>query len=380
MPAPYLVQTRNGLFQIVRASGADVPAPPAQEVELAQKINSCLDWVIDNPQESAGLQPQYAEVLRGIADEGLTRSENRDVRSARQKFDELYGSDSQERPRPPAPGAFTVRLGSDNEIIVTEVAGDQKATDDQFKFASELDRQDRLVRALYQHGEPDPRLRAIALAKSTKRLLWAAKIGLEGKQPNVTLARLAIQAVILDGIQEHGVTIRVNYLVALAKAYGVGAFAIAVASIVVILIGHGSTGLNAIMPPELIVPGLTMIQLTITMWSLCFGAWLSAAVRLEPDSPEVLDSIFRATFNANIRAIYILGFGFLAVLLLHKQVIVFSFGGGAPGSNSGFTTALVLHQLSAAILAGAFLGIGERTLPNAVVQRSANLIAALSPK
>ena len=56
---------------------------------------------------------------------------------------------------------------------------------------------------------------------------------------------------------------------------------------------------------------------------------------------------------------------------------MFSFGGS---ESSGFTTASVLSTLSGAILTGGFLGLGEALLPEAVIQRSANLIAALTPR
>jgi len=128
---------------------------------------------------------------------------------------------------------------------------------------------------------------------------------------------------------------------------------------------------------ELVIPGLRLTLLVIALAFLFFGAWLSAAARLEPDSAEVVASIFASTLNAGLRVIYVLGFGFLAVLLLYKQVIVFSFG--ASGEN-GFTSATVLGKLSGAILTGGFLGLGEALLPQTVIQRSASLIAAMTAR
>jgi len=97
-------------------------------------------------------------------------------------------------------------------------------------------------------------------------------------------------------------------------------------------------------------------------------------MRLEPDSPDVLDSIFRATFSADLRAIYVLAFSFIALIMLHKQVVVFSFG---QSYAAAFTTELVFKKLSAAVIGGVLLGLGESALPSVVGQKSANLIAAL---
>jgi len=95
---------------------------------------------------------------------------------------------------------------------------------------------------------------------------------------------------------------------------------------------------------------------------------------MQPDSPEVLDGIFTNTFTAPLRALFILGFGLLAILLLYKKAIVFSFG---PDEQAVFTSAQVLSTLSATLLTGAFLGLGEAALPNAVIQRSAGLVSSI---
>ena len=129
--------------------------------------------------------------------------------------------------------------------------------------------------------------------------------------------------------------------------------------------------------PEVVVPGLTLTLLLLALVSLSAGAWLSTASRLQPDSPEVLATIFSSTLVAPARAIIVVAFGFLAILLLYKRVIVFAFGGSGSG---GFTTSSVLTTLTGAILTGGFLGLGEALLPEAVIQRSANLIAALTPR
>ncbi|HXA21654.1 MAG TPA: hypothetical protein VNW90_05100 [Acetobacteraceae bacterium] len=69
------------------------------------------------------------------------------------------------------------------------------------------------------------------------------------------------------------------------------------------------------------------------------------------------------------------------MLLFYNEMIVFSFGPNGSGENaSPFTTALVFSRLSAAVLAGGQLGLGDVVLPSAVIARSANLVAALAPR
>jgi len=75
-----------------------------------------------------------------------------------------------------------------------------------------------------------------------------------------------------------------------------------------------------------------------------------------------------------------------ALLLLHKQVVVLSFGTVTQNTAAqlpdatGFKTHLALQDLGAAILTGGFLGLAERAVPASVLQRASNLAAALAPK
>jgi len=175
-------------------------------------------------------------------------------------------------------------------------------------------------------------------------------------------------------MQENGQQVRGAYLWDLAKSYGKAAVGVVVVAFAIYAATHTP---RVSVPQELVIPGLRLTLLVVALGFLFFGAWLSAAARLEPDSAEVVASIFASTLNAGFRVIYVLGFGLLAILLLYKQVIVFSFGASG---ESGFTSATVLGKLSGAILTGAFLGLGEALLPQTVIQRSASLIAAMTAR
>lgn len=96
---------------------------------------------------------------------------------------------------------------------------------------------------------------------------------------------------------------------------------------------------------------------------------------------EILTNLLATTTIPSIRVALVLGFGFLGLLLFYNEMIVFSFGPNGSGENaSQFTTALVFSRLSAAVLAGGQLGLGDVVLPSAVIARSANLVAALAPR
>lgn len=408
MAAPYTVREgEGGFFQLVPAVGDGVPQPTRKEAALARAVNGLVAWAHDHPDESKPLLPAFVDGLRAIAEQGLT-GEARDVAAARQRFQETYPSAAvpadagqgdaaqadatqsgaaqedatqadaaqpgpAERPAP-GQGSFTVALDND-QIVVTPVAG-TKPSDAQFAFAGELDRRERLIRAIFRSAVPRDAHRPSLLHRALERLAWAGELGLQGRDANVTLGQLAVQAVLLDTLQEHGATIRDAYLRRLAWAYaGWTVFLTALAILYMVVVGQIPP---ARLEPALAVPNLAVMLLIVAIWSLSFGAWLSAVLRVEPDSPEVLDSIVQTTLGPKLRAVYVLGFGVLALLLLHKGAVVFALG--RSGEGAAFTTEHVFRHLSAAILTGGFLGLGEAALPNAVVQRSAALVAALSPR
>jgi hypothetical protein len=377
LPGPYrIVDTGDGLFRLEPSPEKDAPRPTSEERALADAITGRLRWVRDRPVDSAAVMPAYANGLREIAETGLAADTGRDASTATETFKTHYGALDASAPEA-VTRAGSFRLVFDDqtkEIKIERVRGGTAPTEDQRNFIDELIRQERLIRALIQRGESDPTRRQEAMAKATTRLQWAGQLGLEGAESDVPLGRLALRGILADAMQESGQQVRAAYLWDLAKAYSLAAAGVLVVAILVYAVTH-TPWLS--WPQELVIPGLRLILLVIALCFLFFGAWLSAAARLEPDSAEVVASIFASTLNAGLRVVYVLGFGFLAILLLCKQVIVFSFG--ASGDN-GFTSATVLGKLSGAVLTGGFLGLGEALLPQTVIQRSASLIAAMTAR
>jgi hypothetical protein len=390
MPAPYKISdTQDGGFALTPVAGAS--ATP-QETALAEAIGKQLER-LGTPETAKALPADFAARLRAAAELGLTREDGRDAKKAMADLQTFitFGPkpDPAPEPKPPqkpdkktaaqaaaekpavAAGSFEVSVDPEtSEIYVDRVPGSPEPSDDQRAFLDELVEKERLINAIIDRGESKILAAKEAKAAAANRLGLAAKLGLEGAQPDLALARLAIDALVEDTMRSHGPKVRERYLWKMARTYAGGAAWVVVAAAVMIGLVE-----NDLLPGVFALPAIKSALLAVTLISLLTGAWLSAAQRLRPDSPEVLTEIFSETLNVRIRMALVLGFGFLVVLLLYKQVVVFSFG-----STTGFSTENVLEKLSAAILTGALLGISERALPGAIVERSASLVSALTKK
>lgn len=374
MAAPYTLVDRpaDGSFDLSRNTAADAAAPTAEELGLANAIIGRLEWVRNNPTQIDDAAA-FTAALRAIAEAGLTRDAGRDVAAARQHFSGQFGDLQPAAVGAPA-GSFRVYLDG-GEIRVERPTGSPEPTEDQRRFLSELIQQERLIRGLYERGTEDAVRTAQRLQAVIQRLAWAAGLGLEA-QPDVALARLAVQGVFADAIQENGAGVRGAYLRELARAYAVAISGLVALTLLFYAVTRWLGASRAFQ-----VPGETLGLMDMALLSLAVGGWLIAAYRLQPDSPEILTNLFATTTSSSIRVALVLGFGFLGLLLFYKEVIVFSFGPSGSGENaSPFTTALVFSRLSAAVLAGGLLGLGDVALPSAVIARSANLVAALAPR
>jgi hypothetical protein len=372
-PAPFqLEQDSTGRLRLTGTGAVSNDT----ESELAAKLNAAFDYAAAAP---TAMQ-RFLKPFRDIAELGLTGT-TRDIGKANEKLaalnlgPQVFAGKQGVTGAAPAPhkGAFTISLSQDEEIFVRRNPSGDEPTDDQLKFATELDRQERLVKSLYRRGEPDPIKTKAATHRALKRLVMAGQLAL-GERPNVRLGRIATDSILADGLSEYGMTIRRDYLCALARGY-LGCWLVGV--LVTVLYWLEVHHLNSEVPAALVLPTLNLVLLVVAMAWLAFGAWLSALIRIEPDSPEVIDSIVNETIGAMLRAVSVLGFGFIALLMLHKKAVVFAIGAE---SGIGFSTATVLSQLSSAVLTGGLLGLGERALPNIVAQNSAKLVAALAPK
>lgn len=356
-PSYEIVDTPDGLFDLARRAGT---APTDAETELAKRIRRVLD--VKREQIRAGAQPSadFARDLRAVAQCGLIDTPARPV-VAGLALVRLENSLN---------GPFIVgTLTRDAMLAMRRNLAHAEMTDDQRAFTTEIDQQERLIRSLFEGETPDQ-----GLGELLQRVRSAAVIGLMDNPADVRLARFAMAGVMQDAMRQRGQKARASYLNRLLGAYAERF--LQVAFLLFLFWGLQKLwppGFPAF-PPSLAIGGEKLLLLGIAIGSVFVGAWLSAVVRLQPDSAEVLDGIYTNTFTAPLRSLFILGFGVLALLLLYKKVVVVSFG-AEPAPL--FTSGMVLEKLSAAILVGAFLGLGESALPNAVIQRSSGLLSAL---
>lgn len=275
-------------------------------------------------------------------------------------------------PRPltaPERGPFTVSLDAQSgELRVDPKPGAAPPTAEQNKFLADLMSAERLVLRLYRR-----RWLGSNSERSTiqRRIAYAAQIGLGKDPPNEALARIAMAGIIDDALAERGAAARSRHL----RAYGAWCL---VMMVVLAAACAGYWRLQHLAPElaSLAVTEKALTHLWLAMSALLLGAWLTATARARPEGAEAIGQLLGATLRSHIRVPFIAGYGLVAILLLHAKVVVFTIGSG----NDVFSTAEVLDRISTAVICGALLGLGEAVLPDAIGQRSANLISVLSGK
>ena len=359
-PPPFeLIDTQgDGLFDVARLPAPAI-APTAAELDLAKRIRRVLDAAREQLNNGIKLQDDFGDRLREVAQCGLVAP----VRHPQVAGRALSGLENALR------GPFMVGKMTDAGLYeLRRNLASPTMSDEQRAFTAELEQHERLIRSLFSENKDDRRLEPLLY-----RLRHAAVMGLMDVPGDVRLAQFAALGAVHDAMRDMGQKARKIYLDRLLRSYAVTLFQAALGILVLWGLQKGWPD-TLYFPTSLRVPGETLMLLTVAIAALFTGAWLSAVARLQPGSPEVLDGIYTNTFTAPLRTLFVLGFGIFALLLLYKQVVVFSFG---PPNDSVFTTAAIFKTLSASILTGGFLGLGEAALPNAVIQRSSGLVSAL---
>lgn len=390
-PAPYVLALFDGADDLFTLRARPLLAPASREEQLlAEAITDRvrgfqylrLAALGANPpprSSTPDLRYQFIEALRDIAVHGLTATRGRDFVRQRRVFRDLFASVAPlAAPASVAggDGAFTVSRDPDGQIVIQRNHNGQKPTDPQTAFAAALAKSERLVEQLYTrafHRRPDEARDKID--DMQKRLQWAGQIALVGCDFDVPLATIALTSIEDDAIQDCGTKVRSRYLRDLALHYA-GFAVLAVALLV------GYHWLTKWLFPELLDIQITtgrLVYVGIATIAMLFGAWLSAANRVQPSDPVVLRNLISETLSYWVRAAFVIGFGWFALLLLHEQVLRLDFG-GAVSDATGFKTHLALTNLAAAILTGGFLGLAERAVPTGILQRADTLAGALATK
>ncbi|WP_223880555.1 TIGR04086 family membrane protein [Roseococcus microcysteis] len=219
-------------------------------------------------------------------------------------------------------------------------------------------------------------VRAESLRVVRDQILRAGRIAFpdhgDTREPRVDLAGRLLDQALTDAADDHGPAARRAYLADLAEAYIITALCFAIAAFLFFLFWDLVFGFGERYTRPL---HMTVSFFSISIASLFLGAWLSAAERLRARNVVTLESIFAETFDTWVRAAILLGLGMLVILLLHKGVVIVSFG----TSDGSLSTSKVLANLPAAVLVGALLGISERLLPEVLFSRSRELVGKLGP-
>jgi hypothetical protein len=343
-------------------------APTKPEAEFAAELNARFDQARDAPNAMASYIPELVE----IATIGLTHISRR-FKRAQRKYERLGL-----RPiHATAPehsanrGAFLLRLDAENRIHADPTPGGPEPTDEQLAFASDLDRQERFVRTLLTTVISEHVKQRDALHQAMSRLASAAQFGLQNAKPNVRLARLAIDSVIMDALSEHGVRIRSRYLYNIGLSYLGGIAAFLVLAMIYRLVVYWFL----LKIPVLVLPDPLLGLICVAMVWLGIGGWLSSAFSVEAATADAVSSILSETLTDKLRVFYVMSFGFAALVLLHTKAVVFALGGDS--NTAAFTTEAVFKHLATAMITGLLLGLGARSLPNSLISNSAKLVAAL---
>lgn len=210
-------------------------------------------------------------------------------------------------------------------------------------------------------GAPSRRLAEDQFQKSRAALIAAGRMALPDggtdRKPELALAERHVAAVLKEAIAEHGPRVRRETLADLAVAFATltGFFAVAI----VLLYACWGLVVGAAGVADGRPAWRHFSLLSVAVGFLFLGAWLSAAQRLNSGDAGVLDGVFSEPFDSWVRGCVLLGVGLIVVLLLHKEAVVLTLGGGA----AAISTARILDSFSAAAICGALLGLGERILP-----------------
>lgn len=360
-------------------------APPEAQARMAATINT----LVENLAGAVGREHPNREVwmkrLRDMAQAHLVegRPLTREVTDALEDTRSIVHFSLERFAQ--APFLVTHAPGT-TEISVSRRHGTAPPSADQMAFLEELQQAEHFLLSLYR-----PSLGVSAPSREEqivwRRLAQAGKLGLEDARPNLSIARSGLRAIMRDAIRDRAPAYRQAYLTRLWQSYLLALLGTAAALLVFHWFAHHEHHLGAAcvhwpggrcwtLPGEFRVTGTRMLFFLASLASLAFGAWLSASARLDTNSPEVLTAMLsEAQANPTLaRAVMVLGFGAVALILLHTGLVVVQIGADAAAV---FDSKAALRELPTCLLIGVFLGLGERALPGVVNQRATAFVAGL---
>ncbi len=391
---------KPALFRVVLQAGAN---PPKEQREFADSLTATLERL------SEGIGPRHPKFTEWVAmlrllarlelaNEALKEGELAafGVLGARpQGFSprarlEALGTEIERDLKRFADAPFAVNLKSERDafgdarersvLVLQRQQGTAPPTPDQEAFFEELGRAEHFLTMLYEPSLNGVRAPASERAAVWRRLEGVAALALGQAMPTISIARAGLNSIMRDAIRDRGTAVRGAYLDQLAFGY-----LIAVLGVLLLLAGYhyvinvavfgGCAELRSLACPEaLIVPRDRLIMVGLSVMALAAGAWLTAAQRLDNNSPEVLTVMLSTTNPTLTRAIMVVGFGSVALLLLHTGIVRIAVGGDG---EEVFDSTRALADLVPALITGALLGLGEAILPAKINERATAFVNQL---
>jgi hypothetical protein len=364
LPLYHIHPESDGTFALEQNQTLGARKPRPDEELLASKISQRVDWyrkIRPTLEADRGVTADYIEGLRDIAVRALTNPVQRwEFAEQDSRFADLY-----ETPVNTPKGSFTVNI-VDEEVEFHRIKGAAKPTKEMLQIVRNVLKLERLIAKLYKHL-PDPAERQRKSHNAQEHLRSAGRFAMDGE---TELAEAALEDIEADALLDCGASVRLHYLKGLALHY----FGAGVLSCLLIA-GYGKWIEYYIPLAALKISPDRLAYIAAATISLLFGAWLSAANRIQSNERAVLETLISETLTYGVRTLFVLGIGWLVLLLMHKQVVVVTLGSG-----DSFSTKEALLKLPAAVLIGALLGLAERTLPTAVIRRAEKLASDVGPK
>jgi hypothetical protein len=362
------------------------PDPSPAELALAAALNGLADRISAADAREHPRREEWLRMLRNVASASL-------LSPKRTAADLAEASERVERARKTihftlerfaeAPFRISHKPGT-TEIDVGRRHGTAPPSADQEAFLDEFQQAESFLTSLYRPsmGIVPPRREEETV---WVRLASAAELALADARPSLAVARGALRAIMRDAIRDRAPAYRQAYLRRLWQSYVVALFATAALLLLYNWFAHHERHLAETcvpwigtrcwqLPEAMRVTADRMIFFATALASLAFGAWLSACARLDTNSPEVLTAMLSETNPTLARAVMVLGFGAVALILLDAKLVVVQIGDDA---SKVFDSKVVLEQLHACLLIGVFLGLGERALPGVINQRATAFVAGL---
>lgn len=211
-----------------------------------------------------------------------------------------------------------------------------------------------------QHHEAQAQALRSRFDEAFTKLLYLARLGLNGKEPAVAEARAALLMLHAETLDQEGGRIKNDYM----RRLGVCALVLALPLAALFVLFEAVPGLAI----DLVQRNRTLL---LVFASCAIGAWASFASRKVVLNFQDLANLEDDRLNPWMRLAFTNAMtGFLTLVLVTGMAAV---------SVGSFDSADLLGSPATALLIGSLAGLAEKALPSAMLQRAQSLLAAPRP-